>query len=263
MRYRLLVHVVITRDSEDGAPFAQALGPAVTAVFMPVTTVVPADPEDLAALHARAAHLDEYAHLFVASRHAVPPLVAALSAHGRAPATAPPATAVGPATAAALGAAGFPARSRGDTGDDAAAALVALGVAGARILMPRARGGRDEPLTRLRAAGAAVDDVIAYQLRTAAAAAPDLAAGLAALSSGRAAACLVFAPSQVTALVSILATHGGLTALPSRGTALVAIGPTTAAALAAHGAPAAAIAAAPTPEAMAKALASVYPDVCP
>ena len=253
------MQVVLTRDADDGAPFARALGPGVDAVFMPVTSVVAAEPADLARLAACAAQIRTYAHLFVASRHAVPPLGAALSAAPDDPATAPPATAVGPATAAALTAAGFRAIARGDTGESAAAALAALGIAGSRILAPRARGGRDEPLDLLRAAGATVDDVVAYQLRPAPPDAPALAAGRRALAAG-AAACLVFAPSQAAALAALVAADGGLAALAANRTRFVAIGPTTAAALAAHGAPAAAIAATPTPEAMANALAAVYPD---
>ena len=66
-----------------------------------------------------------------------------------------------------------------------------------------------------------------------------------------AAACLVFAPSQVAALAALVEL--------GRAPPLVAIGPTTATALAAHGAPARAVAATPDPAGMAAALASVYP----
>lgn len=248
--------VVITRDADDGGRFARALGARFEVVFAPVTAIAPATTEELGRLHACAGRIAAYHHVFVASRHAVPPLVAALSAAGSEAATAPPVTAVGPATAAALVAAGFDARAEGDTGEAAAAAL-APRVRGRRVLAPRAAGGRDEPLAILRAAGAEVDDVVAY--RQVAAGAAEVADGLAALRGG-AAACLLFAPSQVAALDALLAPDGGLAGLAG-GTALVAIGPTTAAALAAHGVVAAAVAAAPTPEAMAKALASVYPDV--
>ncbi len=256
---RWAVQVVITRDSEDGAPFAHAIGGlrigAVQVVFMPVTVVAAAADADLERL--RVAVSEPHDHLFVASRHAVPPLVAALAAVGRVPGQAPPVTAVGAATSAALVAAGFTSEARGDTGEAAAAALAALGVRGRRVLAPRAAGGRTEPLTILRAAGAEVADAIAYRTIAAAHGAAEVAAGKAALLAG-AGACLVFAPSQVAALDSVLARDGGLGVLAR--TRVVAIGPTTAAALVARGVRLAAVAAAPTPEAMANALASVYPD---
>lgn len=248
------MRVVITRDADDGAPFARALGAGAEVVFMPVTSVVPASSEELAALAAAVAAPHD--HVFVASRHAVPPLVAALADASRAPADAPPVTAVGQATAAALVAAGFRAIARGDTGEAAASALAALGVAGARVLAPRAAGGRDEPLAVLRAAGAQVTDAIAYRTRAAAPGAPEVDAGRRALASG-AAACLVFAPSQVAALDAVLAPDGGLGVLAR--TRVVAIGPTTAAALVARGVAPAAVAAEPTPAGMANALATVYP----
>jgi uroporphyrinogen-III synthase len=254
------VQVVITRDAEDGDPFARALGPGFTAVFMPVTSVAAATPDDLGRLGALAVHVDRYHHVFVASRHAIPPLLAALSAAAHDPRSAPPVSAVGHATTAALLAAGFTARARGDTGEAAAAALAKLGIRGNRILAPRAAGGRDEPIALLRAAGAEVDDVIAYRVVAAATAAPAIAAGKAALVAG-AAACLVFAPSQVAALDLVMAASGGLGVLAR--THVIAIGPTTAAALVARGVRIAAVATAPTPEAMANALASVYPEASP
>jgi len=249
------VRVVITRDAEDGGPFARALGAAAEVVYMPVTAVVPASPEELEQLRTAAAAAHD--HVFVASRHAVPPLVAALATVSRTPADAPPVTAVGAATASALQAAGFRATARGDTGEAAAAALVALGLSGKRVFAPRAAGGRDEPLVMLRASGAEVTDAIAYRTIAAAQGAPDIADGKRALLEG-ASACLIFAPSQVAALDAVLAHDGGLGVLAR--TRVVAIGPTTAAALVARGVRLAAVAAAPTPEGMAKALASVYPD---
>lgn len=252
--YREGVQVVLTRDADDGQPFARALGPHVIPVFMPVTSVAPAGPDDQARLAAAAAARATYAHLFVASRHAIAPLVAALAAAGGRPADAPPAIAVGPATTAALSAAGFAATSLGDTGDAAAAALIARGVAGRRILAPRAAGGRDAPLDALRAAGAEVDAIVAYRTAAAAAADPAVAAGRAALAGGHAAACLVFAPSQVAALADVLAADGGLAVLAA--TRVVAIGPTTADALRARGVTVAATAASPTPAAMAAAVAA-------
>ncbi len=251
------MQVVLTRDAVDGQPFARALGARVHPVYLPVTAVVAAAPADADRLAAAARGLDRYHRLFVASRHAVPPLRAALAAAGRAPGAAPPVAAVGPATTAALVAAGFVAESLGDTGEAAAAALVARGVAGHHLLAPRATGGRDAPLALLRAAGAIVDAIDAYGTVALAADDPALAAGLAALTAGRAAACLIFAPSQVAALADLLVAHGGLAVLAS--TRVLAIGPTTADALRMRGVALAAVAAAPTPDAMAKAFGTVYP----
>jgi uroporphyrinogen-III synthase len=249
------VEVVITRDAEDGAPFARALGDRVHVVFMPVTARVPATPEELAPLRAAVAtHLD---YVFVASRHAVPPLVAALAAAGLAPASAPPVTAVGPATTAALQAAGFTAQAGGATGEEAAATLAATDLHGRRVLVPRAAAGRDEPLALLRAAGAEVIDAVAYRTVAVAADAPEVAAGRAALVDGGA-VCMLFAPSQVAALDAILARSGGLGVLAR--SRVLAIGSTTAAALVARGVAVAAVADVPTPAGMAKALASVYPE---
>jgi uroporphyrinogen-III synthase len=249
------VRVVITRDADDGNPFAAALGASADVVFMPVTAVVPAAADELEHLCVAAA--TPYDHAFVASRHAVAPFAAALATASRSPADSPPVTAVGAATARTLEAAGFRAIARGDTGEAAAAALVGLGPRGWRVLAPRAAGGRDEPLAMLRAAGADVIDAIAYRTVAAAHGAPEVEEGKRALLEG-AAACLVFAPSQVAALDAVLAHDGGLGVLARK--RVIAIGPTTAAALVARGVRLAAVAAAPTPEAMAKALASVYPD---
>lgn len=221
---------------------------------MPVTAVVSATGDELAQL--RAVVAAPYDHVFVASRHALSPLVEALASADRVPADAPPVTVVGPATAAAASAAGFDAVARGDTGEAAAAALVALGVGGKRVLAPRAAGGRDEPLAMLRAAGAEVTDATAYRTIAAAPGALEIAAGKRALLAGPT-ACLVFAPSQVAALDGVLARDGGLGVLAR--TRVIAIGPTTAAALVARGVRPAAVAAEPTPAGMAKALASVYP----
>jgi uroporphyrinogen-III synthase len=109
----------------------------------------------------------------------------------------------------------------------------------------------------LRAAGAEVTDAIAYRTVVTAQGAPEIADGKRALLDG-AAACLIFAPSQVAGLDAVLAHDGGLSVLAR--TRVVAIGPTTAAALVARGVRLAAVAAAPTPEGMAKALASVYTE---
>jgi uroporphyrinogen-III synthase len=64
--------------------------------------------------------------------------------------------------------------------------------------------------------------------------------------------CLVFAPSQVTALDALV----NITAMTAR---FAAIGETTAEALRAVGAASVTVAESPTPEGIAKAVAAVYP----
>lgn len=239
------VRVVATRNPDELRPYARALAPRFELVALPLLGEQPPEPTEVVALFEAVATPDLTA-LWLASARAVAPVVAALQTMGIAP---PPAFTVGARTAAAARAAGLAAESLGDDGVAAATALAARGLAGATLLAPRAEGGRDDALAILAAAGATVVPVVAYRMAPLPAADPAVAAGLAALPT--AAACLVFAPSQVAALAALI----DLRQAPP----LVAIGPTTAAALAARGAPARAVAATPDAAGMAAALASVYP----
>jgi hypothetical protein len=151
---------------------------------MPATVVAAGAAAELGRLASLAVHLDRYDHIFVASRHAVPPLVEALSAAGHTPASAPPVTAVGPATTAALIAAAA-ARSRGDTGRPPPPPSP-TSASWPRILAPRAAGGDGH---RPPAVPSRVAD-IAFGI-VAAAAAARIAAGRAA--DRRPAACMLFA----------------------------------------------------------------------
>ncbi|MEO7735346.1 MAG: uroporphyrinogen-III synthase, partial [Kofleriaceae bacterium] len=165
-----------------------------------------------------------------------------------------PVWAVGPATARRLAELGIAAIAPPDVRDGAtlAAAMIARGgIAGARILVPRAEDGRDDAIAILRAAGVEVDAITAYRTVAVAGDAPELARGLAVLRD--AAVCALFAPSQVTALDALVP----IRAIAAR---LVAIGQTTAAALREAGAAAVAVADAPTPEGLAKAVSAVYPQ---
>jgi uroporphyrinogen-III synthase len=120
-------------------------------------------------------------------------------------------------------------------------------VAGVRVLVPRAEDGREDAIRILRAAGAEVDDVIAYRTVPTRLDDPRLVRGRDALA-GVAKVCAVFAPSQVGALEAVV---GPLTALACR---FAAIGSTTAAALRGRGVSTVAVAPAPTPEGLAQAL---------
>jgi uroporphyrinogen-III synthase len=240
--------------------YAAALAPiGLTVIAMPVTrTEAAPDPDAL--VHA----LDdgEYDAIVVASARAAHELARAASL--RITGTGIPERAevwaVGPATKRALDEAAVPATVPADVRDAAELAarlLAARDLAGKRVLLPRAEDGRTEAAAVLRDAGAIVVEVIAY--RTLAASPDDLAVqpGADALATGRAAVLCLFAPSQVTALASIMAVRGiNLSSLAAQ---ICAIGETTAQALREAGIERVAVATAPTPEGMAYAVRSVYP----
>jgi uroporphyrinogen-III synthase len=244
-----MAYAVLTRDPEACAAYAEALGRlGLEVVAMPVTRTAP--PPDEGAL-ARALEAGGYAVILVASARAAQALD---RARGHVPLAE--VWAVGPATAAALHAAGIPARqpeAAHDASTLAAALLGARELVGKKVLVPRAAEGRDEAITMLRAAGALVDDIAAYRTVPVAADDVELAMPLSLLVTGQAAVCALFAPSQVTALHALL---GSLAELPTQ---FVAIGETTADALHAAGVSEVGVADRPTPEGLANAVAAVYP----
>lgn len=241
-----MAYAVVTRDREGAAPYAAALAAlGLEVVAMPVTrTAPPADPGALARALARGGH----AAIVCASARA-----AAALAEARGGAALPEVWAVGPATARALEAAGIRAIVPEGVRDGASLAraiVAAREVAGARVLVPRAEDGREEAIAHLRAAGAELEEVVAYRTIAAPAGDPALAEGLALLASGGAAICVVLAPSQVAALAALV---------PLAPLAFAAIGETTAAALRAAGAAVIEVADTPTPAGIASAVRSVYP----
>jgi uroporphyrinogen-III synthase len=243
-----VAHVVITREAEAAAPYAAALASlGLEGVAMPVTRSAPApDPDELARAVARGG----YAAIVVASARAAAALAAA-----RGDTALPEVWAVGPATARVLAGAGIAARLPPIARDGAAlvSALVReRGLAGQRVLVPRAQDGRDEAIAILRDAGAEVDAIVAYRTVATSADDPAIAHGLRLLRAGEAAVCAVFAPSQVAALE-------GLVGIRAIAAVFAAIGATTVAALRAAGATVAAVADAATPEGLAKAVSAVYP----
>jgi uroporphyrinogen-III synthase len=243
-----VAYAVITRDLEAAAAYAVALAAlGLEAVALPVTCTAPAgDPGELAAAVARGG----YAAIVVASARAAAALDAA-----RGTAALPEVWAVGPATARALEAAGIaavvPAVAR-DAVTLVRAMLAERALAGRRVLVPRAEGGRDEGIAMLREAGAVVDAIVAYRTVPAEASDPALGRGLAVLRGDRVAVCAVFAPSQVAALDALF----GIRRISAP---FAAIGETTAAALRAAGAAVVVVAEGPTPEGLAKAVSAVYP----
>ncbi len=243
-----MAYAVLTREVDATSAYATTLAAiGLDVIAMPVTRTEP--PRDQAAL-ARALEAP-YAAIVVASARGAAALAAARGAHAL-----PDVWAVGPATQRALHAAGIDARIAEGATDAAALAHAILGerdLAGRRVLVPRAEDGREEAIEILRAAGVEVVDVVAY--RTVAAPPDDeaLARGRDVLLAGDAAACVVFAPSQVRALAGIVGP------LAEVRTAWIAIGDTTGAVLREAGIGRVSVAATPTPEGVANAVAAVYP----
>ena len=241
---------VLTRDADGVRRYVQPLAAlGLFTVPTPVTDVAPASAEDRALLAAacRGASFD---WVLIASARAVAPFVEAGGAGGAR------VLAVGPATADALAARGIAAEIAG--GGAVAAAGVLLAHGARRVLVPRAEGGRDEALDQLDAAGVETIPITAYRTIARAADDPQLAIGLDLIAHRRAAVIALYAPSQVTALAELLAARGEPFAAIAHAV-VAAIGPTTAAALREHGIEPAAVAARPDPDAMASAVAAVYP----
>ena len=138
--------------------------------------------------------------------------------------------AVGAATARALEARGLAADLTPPvaSGEGVADALAALGVAGARVLLPRAERASPALPARLRAAGAAVDEVTLYLAAPPAAPPPET---LADVRAGRIDAAAFASSSAVRNLAALL---GGDLA-PLRGAVAACIGPRTAEAARAAG----------------------------
>ena len=232
-----MAFAVLTRDPADAASYSSALAP-LEVVAMPVTRTV------------------EIAGALAPQRADVVVVMSPRAAHNlvKSGVTAPSVWAVGPATRRALEIARVAAHVPPEVVDGAglARALVKAGVAGKRVLVPRAEEGRTEPLEILRAAGAEVIDVVAYRTVPVAADDPSIQRGRELLAGGEAAVCCVFAPSQVAALAQIVR-------IPELRTRMCAIGETTAAAVRSAGRAEVAVAATPTPEGIAQAVRSVYP----
>ena len=240
---------VVTRALEEGSSYGEVLAAlGLTVLAMPVTrTEPPADPDALVRALA-----DDYFAIVISSARGAQALAAA---HAIAPRPLPQVWAVGPATERALALAGITSHFPAGVFDAASLAqgLIAGGALhGKRVLVPRAEEGRDEGLAVLRGAGAIVDAVVAYRTVPVAANDADVAVGKATLLARRAAATIVFAPSQVRALGEILAPCP----FAEVATRWIAIGETTATALRAHGLPVA-VAASPTPAGIADAVRAV------
>jgi uroporphyrinogen III methyltransferase/synthase len=158
--------IVVTRPRSQAAGFIDALTDAGADVI-PCPTIEIVPPESWAPLDAAIAQLEMYDWLVLTSVNGVAALFDRLRAlrrdvrllHGAKVA------AVGSETAAAIEAHGMlvdltPAEFRAEAVADA---MLAAGVRGARVLLPRAAAARDVLPASLRAAGALVDEVASYR----------------------------------------------------------------------------------------------------
>lgn len=212
--------VVVTRPRERAAALVAALeAEGAEVILFPAIEVVA--PADSGPLRAAAGRIGEYEWVVFTSAYGVRALAeAGAEGHGR---ERPRAACVGEATAAEALEHGWadplmPGRS---TGRGLADALVAAGaVAGTAVLFPRAEDARRDLPDRLRAAGAHVDEVVAYAKRGAEAPGDELRG---ALESGRVDALTFTSPTTVTYLAR---RFGPMI----RDVPVVVIGPTTEAA---------------------------------
>jgi len=155
--------IVITRSRVQAMSFAQALSArGAIPILFPTIEIRPLD--DSTALDDALTQLDQYSWIVFTSANTVSAVFERLQALGQAKlAGTVRIAAVGPATGAELverGAAidAMPATFRG-----AAIAEALGGLDNQRVLFPRADIGREETAESLREAGAAVDEVVAYQ----------------------------------------------------------------------------------------------------
>lgn len=208
--------IVVTRPERQAAGLVEqlsVLGAEVASVPLIRTVAIDDDPRIDAVMD----RLAEYAMVIVTSANAADCLAGALRRRGLAFPPAVTVVAIGGATTARLD----EYRIRADivplraTGADILAALADQPIAGARILLPRAREGRPELPQGLRAAGAVVDDVAFYDTVPVAPGEDGVAAIIAAD------AVVVTSPSAVDALVSAVQGRAG------RSVRVVTIGPTT------------------------------------
>jgi hydroxymethylbilane synthase len=162
--------VVVTRAREQSDDLCRRLA-AAGAVPLAVPMIRMAPEEDTRALDAAIDKLASYRWLAFASANGVEFFMKRLEAMRpgtRWAAGAPLVAAVGPGTEAALARHGVmadlvPAVNTGTALAKAILETAPEGLAGARLLMPRAREGREEAAALLRQHGAVVDDVPAYR----------------------------------------------------------------------------------------------------
>ncbi len=159
--------IAVTRPEAQVYPLLSGLR-ELGAQAISYPTIQISDPADLAPLRACIAELELYRWVVFTSVNGVERFWRQLRVAGR-DSTLPQGlevAAIGPATAGALEERKVQARVVPDeyVAEAVADALIADGaIAGSRVLLPRAAGARQVLPERLRAAGAAVDEVVAYE----------------------------------------------------------------------------------------------------
>lgn len=236
------LRILVTRSGDDAERDAEALhGLGADVERLPVIRIVP--PGEWDALDTALRSLNRYQWLAFTSRNAVQPVVERLeSLTLRVPRNTRVAS-VGAATSAALRAAGMPVDLEPDhaSAHDLAAALLAAGAAGKRVLHAAGNRARPEFSTALRSGGARVDSLEVYRAVASVPADRELPAGLDVIA--------LFSPSAFRALVD----RFGAGALER--VELACIGTTTAAAVADAGLRPSVVAREQSSEGMARAIA--------
>jgi len=158
--------VLVTRAREQAAGLcAELASRGAVPVFFPMIRVEPAGDPEL--LKAALRDLDDYRWVLFTSANAAEAFARAAAAEGRPPA-GPRIGAVGPGTADALSLHGLEVDCVPEEHTAAALAEAVCrrdpdGIAGARILLPRAEAGREEAAALLRGRGARVDEIVLYR----------------------------------------------------------------------------------------------------
>jgi uroporphyrinogen-III synthase len=222
--------ILLTRPAGQNGEAAALLAKlGARTIELPLIAIAP--PDDLSLVDAALADVASFDLVVFTSANAVRGLMDRAAALSLGPSSTswPPAAAVGPKTAEAVGSAGLriEALPGGDFQGAGLAALLAPKAAGRRILFPRAAKVGEVLPDALRAAGADLVEVVVY--RTAAAPLPEGRIAQV-LKEGRIEAILLGSPSAVRSLVEGL---GGAAAAASalKGVALASIGPVTGRAL--------------------------------
>ncbi len=158
-------HIVVTRPRAQAADFVDALA-ALGADVLPCPTIEIVPPASWEPLDEAIARVESYDWIVLTSANGVEKFFDRLRARGRDVRALHRArlAAVGSETAAAIAARGLlvdvvPEEFRAEA---VAAAMQAAGIAGARVLLPRATVAREILPIMLRDAGATVDEVPAY-----------------------------------------------------------------------------------------------------
>ncbi len=248
--------ILVTREVDKAVETARRIeARGWVAVVFP--TIETAPPEDSGPLRDAVQGIVSFDWVAFPSRTAVAALARACADLGASLARCrrPRFAAVGEGTARALAAQGIhdvlvPAATRQDA-RGLAEALIRLGVAGTRVLVPRAEQGREVLASALRDAGASVTEVVAY--RTLARTVPE--DEVRALIRGPCPdAALFFSPSAFRAFLGTLGEDRARAFLA--GAVLCAIGRTTARAMAAAGLPPDSVSDRPSIEAALDAIAT-------